>query len=134
MGPASRLGSGTAKRRSALYGKKKWRGRSSAPTIPVLTHLTYLTSVALRHLSPIHDIPKRLEIIGAAILVFEVVGVLPNIAAQNWFAFDSRNRFAHDRIVLVRRGHDFEFAAVGDQPRPAAAETRHAGIFKFLFE
>src|SRR5689334_8428490 len=57
--------------------------------------------IILRHLSPIDDVPKRLEIIGAAILVLEVVGVFPNVAAEERFALHASDSLAHDWIVLI---------------------------------
>src|ERR1019366_112035 len=38
---------------------------------------------ALLDFSPIHDIPPRAHVLDPAILVFEVIGMLPNVKAQN---------------------------------------------------
>ena len=45
---------------------------------------------------PIHHVPEGFEVFGAAVLVFEVVGVFPNVTTQN------RNpRFSDERIILI---------------------------------
>ena len=75
---------------------------------------------------PVHYIPESLEIIGAAILVFEIIGVFPNVAAEKRLAFSAADGLAHDRVVLVCRGNNLKFAVVHDEPDPTAAETRPA--------
>src|ERR1039457_5431087 len=42
--------------------------------------------VILGHFSPVDHAPDRLEIIGASVLVLQVVGVLPNVHAKNGLA------------------------------------------------
>ena len=83
---------------------------------------------------PVDDVPERLEIIGALVLIFQVIRVFPDIHAQDDFAFGAGNGLAHERIILVGGGDDFELAAVGHEPRPATAETANAGGFKFGLE
>src|SRR5579872_4316056 len=83
---------------------------------------------------PIYDVPKRLEILSAAVLVFQVVGMFPNVGTENGPAFHPGNRLAHDRIVLVGRGDDFQLAVVHHQPGPAAAEASQASRLKFFLE
>src|SRR5262249_35440124 len=84
--------------------------------------------------SPVHDAPERLEVIGAAILVFEVVGMFPDIATEDRFAFGAGDRFAHERVVLIGGGDDFQLAIVYDQPGPTAAESAHTGGFELFLE
>ena len=50
-------------------------------------------------LVPIHHFPPRREVVGTAILVFEVVGMLPDIAAQNW-GFAAAHSW-HQGVVLI---------------------------------
>src|SRR6185369_8299040 len=57
-----------------------------------------------------------------------------DVAAEDGLAFHAGYGFAHDRVVLVRRGNDFELAAVYNQPGPTAAEAADPGSFKFFFE
>jgi hypothetical protein len=85
--------------------------------------------VILCDFGPIHHVPPSFEIIRPAILVIEIVGVFPNIDAENRFVA------VHERAVLVRRRHDFELAAfVFDKPRPTAAETTYARGGELLFK
>ena len=42
------------------------------------------------HLGPVHHVPERLEVIRAAVLVLEVVGVFPDVAAEDRLAFGTR--------------------------------------------
>lgn len=44
---------------------------------------------------PVHHIPPLCQIFGAAVLIGEVVGVLPEVVAEDGDAAD------HERIVLV---------------------------------
>lgn len=52
--------------------------------------------------------------------------MLPDVHAEDDFAFHAGDGFAHERIILVWRRDDFQFAAVRDEPRPTAAETSDA--------
>src|SRR3984957_630781 len=88
----------------------------------------------LGHLSPVHRVPDCLEIIGATILILEVISVLPNIDAEDGLAFASGDGFAHDRIILVGSRADFQFSPVDDQPSPAAAESAHACRFDLFLQ
>ena len=85
--------------------------------------------VILRDLVPIHHVPPRLDVIGPAVLVIEIIGVLPDVDAED------RRVAVHQRAVLVRRGNHFELAAlVLDQPGPAAAEAARPGRREFFLE
>src|SRR5205809_5770495 len=90
--------------------------------------------VILGCFAPIHHVPPCLEVIGAFVLVFQIVGVFPHVAAEDRLPFTSSNGFTHDRIVLVCRGNDLELAAVQHEPDPAAAEASQAGRFEFFLE
>src|SRR5687768_10777599 len=70
------------------------------------------------HLGPIDHVPPGGEVVGSAILILEIVGVLPDIHAEDGLLA------VHQRVVLIGRADDLEFPAVVDQPRPAAAEAR----------
>src|SRR5918994_2335017 len=73
--------------------------------------------VALAHLAPVHYVPPRLQVVGPAVLVGEVIGVLPHIVAEE-------GAFAvHQRCVLVGLGLQRQLAvAVGGDEDPAGAE------------
>ena len=60
-----------------------------------------LTSVVegLGDFVPIHDFPPSSQIVRPTVLVFEVIGVLPNIAAQNRGLATADSR--HQGVVLV---------------------------------
>src|SRR3982750_1775828 len=80
------------------------------------------------NLRPIHDVPPRLDVIRPAVLVLEVVRVLPHVEAKDWgLAF-------HQRIVLIRRARDRQLATVVDEPRPARAEAADTGGAELLAE
>src|SRR5688572_4657327 len=59
---------------------------------------------------------ERVGVIGAPVLVVEVIGVLPDIEREQ------RDLAVGDRRVRVAGGRDGELAAILHQPRPAAAE------------
>src|SRR5579885_1111234 len=58
---------------------------------------------------PVHNIPPRLDVIGAHVMVFEIVGVLPNVQSEDpdtplhqwvvlvWRAFDDQTTVRRDR-------------------------------------
>src|SRR4026209_1215665 len=71
---------------------------------------------------PVDDVPPRLEVVGTPVLVVEVVGVLPDVDAED------RRLAVHHRRVLVGRGLHGQAGAVPDEPRPAGAETPDAGV------
>ena len=41
---------------------------------------------------PIHDIPPRADVVGAAVLIYEIVGMLPHIEADDGLAFKTGDR------------------------------------------
>src|SRR3954468_20113387 len=65
---------------------------------------------------PVHYVPPRGQVIRTLVLVAQVVGVLPNIVAE-----DGKIAFAiHQRIVLIGGRADLEFAGGGaDEPNPS---------------
>src|SRR5215210_6059918 len=77
---------------------------------------------------PVDDVPPRADVIGPAVLVLEVIRVLPHVEAED------RLLAFHQRTVLVRRALDDQLAACVDQPGPAAAEAGHASLRELLLE
>src|SRR5919204_5626305 len=79
--------------------------------------------IAVIDLLPVHHVPPRRQILRAAIVVLQVVRVLPYVVAEN------REQSLRNRVVLVRSSNDLH-AAVGlaCQPDPARAELFGAGI------
>src|SRR5205809_1154124 len=86
-------------------------------------------SVTLCDLAPIYHVPPRLDVIRPAVLVIQVIGVLPNVDAE-------QGRVAiHERTVLIWCRSHFEFAAlVLDQPGPTAPETFCPCVREFFLE
>src|SRR5438094_393480 len=80
------------------------------------------------HFRPVDDVPPCVDVVRPAILILQVVRVLPDVEAH-----DDLLVF-HERTVLVRAALDRQLAAVVDQPRPAAAEAADAGFLEFFLE
>src|SRR5438876_9629376 len=86
-------------------------------------------SVVLCDGVPIHPVPPSLKVIGASVLVIEIVGVLPGVDAED------RRVAIHQRTVLIWRRNTFELSIlVFNQPHPPATKTAHASSSKLLFE
>src|SRR6202008_4323992 len=65
-------------------------------------------------------IDERLQIIRATIAIIDVVGVLPDVDAED------RRCAMHQRVFAVGRLGDFKLAVLHRQPSPARAELAHA--------
>src|SRR5215212_9571500 len=63
---------------------------------------------------------ERLQIVGAAVAIIDVVGVLPDVAAEN------RRCAVDQRAFAVRGLGDFELAVLDRHPAPAGAELADA--------
>src|ERR1700691_551045 len=80
------------------------------------------------HLRPVNGVPPGLEIIGPAVLIFQVISMFPDVhTEESLTAID-------DGIVLVRGGFDDEFSVAEQKPGPARAEALDARIVDFRFE
>src|SRR5918993_2369815 len=79
-------------------------------------------------LRPVDDIPPGADVVGSAILIFQVVGVLPDVEAEDGVLA------LHQWIVLVRSARNRQFAAVVEQPHPAAAEASGTSLRPLLLE
>src|SRR5918994_3235688 len=90
--------------------------------------------VALVDGVPVNGVPPSVEILRTAVLVLEVVGVLPDVVAE----YRKAGRLddpGHQGVVLVRRGDDGELAVRADNyPDPAGAEPAHAGLVELGFQ
>src|SRR5690349_10119768 len=72
---------------------------------------------------PIYHIPPGAKVVGAAVLILQVVGVLPDVDAKQ------RGLAGHQRAILVGAANNFERARlIGNQPGPAAPKALEAGI------
>mmetsp|Transcript_32171 Transcript_32171/g.84984 ORF Transcript_32171/g.84984 Transcript_32171/m.84984 type:complete len:207 (-) Transcript_32171:278-898(-) len=82
------------------------------------------SAVVLANLLPIDDVPERADVLGPAVLVLEVIGVLPHVEAHD----GDQAGIVHERVVLVGRRHNLDRAILGDrEPRPARAEDARGG-------
>ncbi len=77
---------------------------------------------------PVDEFGDGGEVVGAFVLVFEVVGVFPNV--------DSEERFCagHQGRVLVWSGFHDEFCVADGEPYPAAPEHFEACCDELFFE
>ena len=100
----------------------RWRRRSAGldPSCPTRPHCAYRESLV--DFGPVDHVPPGVDVVGTAVLILQVVRVLPDVDAEHGLlAF-------HQRAVLVRRAFDRELAAAVDDPRPAAAEAADARL------
>src|SRR5215207_1296382 len=100
----------------------------SKKAFPGTAALTHDRRVTLGHLPPIDGVPPRVEIVGSAVLVLQVVGVLPDVHA------DQRRLAVGDRVVLVGRRDDRQARAVVYEPGPAGAELVDPGVLQLALE
>src|SRR6266498_3176402 len=77
---------------------------------------------------PVDHVPPRGEIVRPAVLVLQVVRVLPDIDAEDRFLA------LHQRAVLVRAALDHELSTLIDHPGPAAAEAADARFVHLFLE
>src|SRR6266702_4900115 len=71
---------------------------------------------------PVHEVfEKRLQIIRTAVAIVDVIGVLPDVAAED------RAGAMHQRVLAIGGLGDLELAALDLQPAPAGAELADAG-------
>src|SRR5882757_8201611 len=66
-------------------------------------------------------VDERLQIVRTAVAVVDVVGVLPDVDAED------RGRAMDQRVLAARRLRDLELAALDLQPGPAGTELADAG-------
>jgi len=83
---------------------------------------------ALVDLFPVDGVPPGSEVVGALVLVLEVVCVLPDVVAEDGVVA------LGERVVLVGGGGDLQFAAFKGEPAPAGAELLGGGLVELLLE
>ena len=83
---------------------------------------------ALYHL-PVDNLPYTFDMLGAAILIVEIIGVLPNIYSEERF-----HAVAHG-IVAIVTAHNVELATlVLGEPHPARTEKCCTSLFHLAFK
>ena len=87
---------------------------------------------ALRYFIPVYDVPERRYVIGAAVLILQVIGMFPHVHTEDRNAL--RFGDVHERVVLVGSRSDDELAVLSDEPCPSRAEAGDAGVRECLFE
>ena len=68
---------------------------------------------------PVDHLPEGFDVVGAAVLEFQVVGVLPHVQANNRIARCAGYSLTHQWRILVGSGNNFELAIFIHQPGPA---------------
>ena len=105
----------------AFWGLTQTKVIVGRPPVGAVGVLIGCGLVALGDAAPIDDVPPALDVRGPPVLVLEVVGVLPDVDAEQ------RRQAGHQRRVLVGRRRDGQTCPVMDQPRPPAAKTPGCG-------
>ena len=81
---------------------------------------------------PVDDVPPCGEVIWPAVVVGEVVGVLPDVVAKDGVMT------LREGVILVGGGDDFELGGVAGafehQPSPAGAKLLGSGFIELLFK
>src|SRR5271155_3576216 len=77
---------------------------------------------------PVDGVPPGGEVVGPAVLILQVIGVLPHVVAED------RVFALHQRAVLIGSGGDSELAAIPKDPAPAGAELLRRGVVELLLE
>src|SRR3954447_10893506 len=104
------------------HARTNEKGGRSVP--PFKNHLPKRSDLReqLVDILPVHEmIDEGFQIIRTAVAIVDVVGVLPDVAAQD------RDGAVHQRVLAVRRLGDFELAVLDLNPAPAGAELPDAG-------
>ncbi len=106
-----------------------WHG-SSLRLRQRLAHLCLLPGLfeAFVDFVPVDDVPPCGEIFRTAVLVFQVIGVLPDIVAEDGVVS------LRERGILVGGGDDLQLAAVQNEPAPSGAELLCRGFVELLLK
>ena len=94
-----------------------------------LHYLLLLFAITTFDLRPVYNLPKRLQMRSATILIVQIIRVFPNVEGEEGL------EAVGNRIVSTRILTNAQFAGfVGLEPDPAAAEEGGAFGFEFGFE
>ena len=70
-------------------------------------------AITINWVGPVDQIVKRRDVIGAFVLIFQVVGVFPNVEGEQWRA-ELFGDIAHKRVVLIGCSADEQFFVLTD--------------------
>src|SRR5581483_5879585 len=85
--------------------------------------------IAMVDLVPINYVPPGRKVLRPAVVVLQVIRVLPHIVAENW------EQSLRDRVVLVRCAEDLNLAAwFSCEPDPSTAKLFGADVIEFGLE
>ena len=79
---------------------------------------------SIGHFLPVDHMEPVVDICGAQIIMFEIIGMLPDVDIQEKCAGMAQ------RGILIGGGHDPEDAIVGHKPCVAGSEDRQRGRFE----
>ncbi len=79
---------------------------------------------SIGHFLPVDYMEPVVDICGAQVIMFEIIGVLPDVDIQEKCAGMAQ------RCILIGGGHDLEDAIVGHKPCVAGSEDRQRGRFE----
>src|SRR6185436_20423937 len=77
---------------------------------------------------PIDYVPPRGDIFRTAILIFQIISMLPNIQTNH------SDRAFHNRRILISAGNNINLSAAFDQPGPARPKPRGSRSRELLLE
>ena len=81
---------------------------SKIPQLSIFTLNDDSASEAFVHDIPVEDVPPSGDVISAAILVVQIVGMFPYIEADQWLAeIGISDEAFHQWVVLIGSGGDF---------------------------
>lgn len=94
-----------------------------------------LRSEVFGNFVPVDDVPECFDVGGALVLIVKIIGMFPDIEAEDGRAAAAAEVGAHERVILVGGGADGE-GAIGffAEPCPAGTETGCAGFSKGFFK
>ena len=79
---------------------------------------------SIGHFLPVDYMEPVVDICGAQVIMFEIIGVLPDVDIQEKCAGMAQ------RCILIGGDHNFEDTAIGHKPCVAGSEDRQCGGFE----
>jgi hypothetical protein len=93
----------------------------------------FCSCISFADLFPIYYVPESADIIGASVLVVEIVGMFPYVQAQNGGSFYFSN--VHYWVVLIGCRRYLQLTrTIYRKPCPSRTKSSGSGVVKFVFE